>query len=104
MALGGGTAAQPGDDFIAVTSDGGTTWTKRASPALRTGVWGGVYVPGAARPTVVAVGPSGAAFSADDGATWTPIDSLDYWSVGFASPRAGWAVGRQGRITKLSGF
>jgi len=24
--------------------------------------------------------------------------------VGFASPRAGWAVGTQGRITKLSGF
>lgn len=104
MALGGGTAAQPGDDFITVTSDGGKSWTKRASPALRTGVWGGVYVPGASRPTVVAVGPAGAAWSADDGATWTPIDSLNYWSVGFASPRAGWAVGTQGRITKLSGF
>jgi photosystem II stability/assembly factor-like uncharacterized protein len=88
MALGGGTAAQPDDDFTAITS----------------GVWGGVYVPGAARPTVVAVGPAGAVWTRDDGATWSPIDSLNYWSVGFASPRAGWAVGTQGRITKLSGF
>jgi photosystem II stability/assembly factor-like uncharacterized protein len=104
MALGGGTAAQPTDDFIATTSDGGRTWVKRASPALRTGVWGGVYVPNASRPTVVAVGPAGAAWSSDDGATWTAIDSLNYWSVGFASPRAGWAVGTQGKITKLSRF
>lgn len=104
MALGGGTAAQPGDDFIAVTNDGGKTWTKRASPALRTGIWGGVYVRGASGATVVAVGPAGAVYSVDDGATWTPIDSLNYWSVGFASRRAGWAVGTQGRITRLSGF
>ena len=104
MALGGGTTATPSDDFIATTADGGTSWVTRKSPALRTGVWGGVYVPHAARPTVVAVGPAGAAWSNDDGRTWTPIDSLNYWSVGFASPRAGWAVGTQGKITKLSGF
>jgi len=104
MALGGGTTAQPGDDFTAVTSDGGSTWTKRTSVPLKTGVWGGVYVPGAARPTVVAVGPAGAVVSRDEGTTWTPIDSLNYWSVGFASPNAGWAVGTQGKITKLSGF
>jgi hypothetical protein len=67
-------------------------------------VWGGVYVPGATRSTVVAVGPSGAVFSRDDGMSWMTIDTLNYWSVGFASPRAGWAVGTRGRITKLSGF
>ena len=104
MALGGGTTAKPGDELIATTSDGGNTWVKRASPVLGNGVWGGVFIPGAATPTVVAVGPTGSAYSRDNGATWTPIDSLNYWSVGFASPRAGWAVGTQGRITKLSGF
>jgi photosystem II stability/assembly factor-like uncharacterized protein len=104
IALGGGNAAQPGDVLTATTTDGGKTWITRTSPALATGVWGGVYVPGAAKPTVVAVGPTGSVWSRDDGVTWTPIDSLNYWSVGFASPRAGWAVGTQGRITKLSGF
>ena len=104
MALGGGNAAKPGDVLIATTTNAGKTWTARTSPALATGIWGGVFVPGASKPTVVAVGPTGSVYSTDNGATWTPIDALNYWSVGFASPRAGWAVGTQGRITKLSGF
>jgi photosystem II stability/assembly factor-like uncharacterized protein len=104
FALGGGNAAQATDVPSATTNDGGRTWTARSRPPLRTGVWGGVYVPGAGRPTIVAVGPAGAVFSRDDGSPWTSIDTLDYWSVGFASPRARWAVGTRGRITKLSGF
>lgn len=104
IVLGGGYQSQPGDVLAAVTSDGGRTWTARTRPPLRTGVWGGAYVPGARRPTVVAVGPAGAVWSPDEGASWIAIDTLNYWSVGFASPRAGWAVGAQGRITKLSGF
>jgi photosystem II stability/assembly factor-like uncharacterized protein len=104
IALGGGNATQPGDTLAAATHDGGRTWVARARPPLRTGVWGGVFVPMASRPTVVAVGPAGAVFTRDDGASWAVIDSLEYWSVGFASPRAGWAVGTHGRITKLSGF
>jgi photosystem II stability/assembly factor-like uncharacterized protein len=104
IALGGGNGAQPGDALAASTVDGGHTWVARTRPPLRTGVWGGVYVPSARRPTVVAVGPGGAVFSTNDGASWNAIDSLEYWSVGFASARAGWAVGTRGRITKLSGF
>jgi photosystem II stability/assembly factor-like uncharacterized protein len=104
IALGGGNAAQAGDALAASTVDGGHTWIARTRPPLRTGVWGGVYVPSTSPPTVVAVGPGGAVYSRDDGASWTVIDSLEYWSVGFASPRAGWAVGTRGRITKLSGF
>ena len=104
MVLGGGNNAVAGDVLIATTENGGASWVKRASPALARGVWGGVYVPNAKVPTVVAVGPSGAVFTRDEGMTWTAIDSNNYWSVGFASPNAGWAVGMNGRITKLSGF
>lgn len=104
VALGGGNAATPTDTLAVHTTDGGRTWTARSRPPLTSGVWGGVYVPGARRPTIVAVGPSGAAWSRDEGRTWATIDTLNYWSVGFASPRAGWAVGTRGRITKLSGF
>ena len=104
MALGGGTTAKVGDENVAVTSDSGLTWMLRGKLPMRTGAWGGVYVPGAKRPTVVAVGPAGSAWSADDGATWVTIDTLNYWSVGFASPRAGWAVGTRGKITRLGGF
>jgi photosystem II stability/assembly factor-like uncharacterized protein len=104
FALGGGNNAQATDVLAAITTDGGRTWIPRARPPMRTGVWGGVWVPNASRPTVVAVGPAGAVWSRDEGATWVPIDTLNYWSVGFASPRAGWAVGTRGRITKLGGF
>ncbi len=89
---------------MATTSDGGHTWESRAAPRSKQGIWGGAYVPGANPTAIVAVGPGGAAYSRDEGDTWITIDKFDYWSVGFASPRAGWAVGAKGRITKLSGF
>ena len=104
IVFGGGTTAQLGDKTVAFTSDGGATWTLRTSPSLAHGFWGGVYVPRAKQPTLVGVGPSGAVYSTDEGMSWTSIDSMNYWSVGFASPKAGWAVGVGGRITKLSGF
>lgn len=103
VALGGGYESGATDNLVAITVDG-RTWTPRGRMPLKVGAWGGVYIPGAKRPTIVAVGPNGAVWSRDDGATWTPIDTLNYWSVGFASPRAGWAVGAHGRITRLSGF
>ncbi len=103
MVFGGGNNAVAGDALIAVTANGGNTWTVRPSPTLARGIWGGVYVP-ATRGTAVAVGPSGAVYTSDNGATWTSINALNYWSVGFASSSAGWAVGVGGRITKLSGF
>ena len=104
MIMGGGLTAVAADQLTAITRDGGATWSMRARMPLLRAVWGGVYVPGARVPTVVAVGPSGAAYTRDDAATWTTINTNDYWSVGFASLRAGWAVGPRGRITRLSGF
>jgi len=104
IVLGGGYESQPADVLAAVTSDGGRAWRAVARPPQPRGVWGGVSVPGAKPATVVAVGPDGAAYTRDRGATWVPIDSLNYWSIGIASPRAGWAVGQGGRITKLSGW
>ena len=103
IVLGGGYQALPGDVLSAITTDGGRTWQPRARMPQRTGAWGGVYVPGAAN-TVVAVGPNGIAYSRDNAGTWTQADTLNYWSVGFASRRAGWAVGAGGRITKITGF
>ena len=88
----------------AATHDGGRTWSRGGPPPFAGGVYGGVYVPGARAPTVVAVGPGGLAYSRDDGASWTAINGNAYWSVAFASARAGWAVGPRGRITRLGGF
>jgi len=104
IVLSGGYASQPTDTGSAFTEDGGNSWTVRARPPRARGVWGGVYVPGARTPVVVAVGPAGSVYSRDDGRSWIAIDTLNYWSVGFASPRAGWAVGEGGRIVRLGGF
>ncbi len=100
----GGVLSRMNDftDNVAVTSDGGRTWTLAGRPSFAGPVFGGVWVPGASRPTLVAVGPKGAAVTGDDGATWMALDTLSYWAVGFASPRAGWAVGPGGRITRIS--
>jgi photosystem II stability/assembly factor-like uncharacterized protein len=103
VALGGGTTAKLDDVNAAITADGGRIWTPGGRVPLASGVWGGAAVPGAAA-TYMAVGPSGAAWTRDGGRTWAPLDSVNYWSVGFASRNAGWAVGQKGRITKFAGF
>lgn len=104
IVLGGGYQSAAADVLAAVTGDGGRTWRPVTRPPLARGVWGGTWVPETRPPVVVAVGPDGAVYSRDHGATWVAIDTLNYWSVGFASPRAGWAVGAGGLITKLGGF
>ena len=104
MVLAGGYGVKPGDSLIAVTDDGGDTWTARRAPAFKVGSWGGAFVPRARVPTVVAAGPSGAAYTRDDGMSWVPIDTLNYWTVGIASARTGWLAGTQGRITRLGGW
>lgn len=98
----GGKLGSPTEfsDNVAVTSDGGRTWRLGGRPGFPGAVYGAAVVP--SRPgSVVAVGPKGIAYSTDEGSTWTTLDTLSYWSVGFASRRVGWAVGPAGRITRI---
>lgn len=89
-------------DDVAFTSDGGRSWKAVGRAAFPSAIYGGSYVPGAPVPTLVAVGPGGAAVSFDDGRNWVTMDTTAYWSVGFASPSSGWAVGPRGRIKRLA--
>ena len=51
----------------------------------------------------MATGPGGAAWTPDEGDTWTLLEGVaNYWAVAFASPDAGWFVGTEGRILKIS--
>jgi photosystem II stability/assembly factor-like uncharacterized protein len=98
----GGPLGQPNErgDWAAVTGDGGRTWTLGGRPAMAGAVYGVSYVPHTS--ALASVGPGGMDWSTDDGASWSRLDTLAYWSVGFARRgRAGWAVGPTGRITKL---
>jgi photosystem II stability/assembly factor-like uncharacterized protein len=105
IVLGGDIAAPDGrTDNVAVSHDGGATWNLAGRPTFPGAFYGGVYVPGIDAAWVVGVGPGGADYSVDNGLTWTPLDTLTYWAVGFASPAAGWMVGPGGRITKVQMF
>jgi photosystem II stability/assembly factor-like uncharacterized protein len=98
----GGDIGDPSvrSDNVAVTADGGRTWRAGGRPRFPGAVYGAAVIP--ARPGwVVAVGPRGLDYSTDDGMSWTSLDTLAYWSVGFGSSNTGWAVGPGGRIKQI---
>ena len=50
----------------------------------------------------MATGPSGAAWTRNEGDSWTLLPGVsNSWAVGFASRDAGWLVGGEGRILKI---
>lgn len=96
---------------VAVSNNGGASWDPAEEPGFEGAIFGGVWVAGGATgeaagesglPPLVAVAPTGAAYSLDGARSWMPLDSASYWGLGFASPDAGWLVGPEGRITKVS--
>jgi photosystem II stability/assembly factor-like uncharacterized protein len=103
MVLGGDLAiTDTATDNVAVTEDGGRSWALAAGrPAFPGAVYGAAAVYDRGR-AVVAVGPRGASWTPDGGATWLPLDGRNYWSVGFAPDGTGWMVGPNGRITRVA--
>src|SRR5262249_21833855 len=91
-------------DNFAHSSDGGETWEPRTNAPIPGAIFGLSYVGTPGYPTtVVATGPGGVAWTPDEGKTWTLIPGeLNFWAVAFASPGAGWLVGTDGRIVKVS--
>ena len=91
------------DDNVAVTVDGGRTWSLVKDSKLggfRSGV---AFVPGSNGRGVVAVGPSGSDYSRDGGLHWTALGGAGYHAISLDhSLNAGWAVGESGRIGKYS--
>lgn len=102
--VGGGDVLAPDDftDNVARSSDGGQNWQLAGHPTFPGAIYGLTYVPELQR-TVVATGPQGVAWTPNEGDAWFSVPGLTgYWAVAFASPQAGWLVGTQGRIVKLS--
>lgn len=89
-------------DNVAITSDGGRTWTLgRSLSGYRSAV---AYVP-RSRASWIAVGPSGSDVSDDDGATWRPLAGPGFHAFAFSpKSRVGWAVGERGSVGRLDGF
>ena len=88
-------------DNLAVTSDGGVTWTLvKGLSGFRSVV---AYVPGMKTPALIALGPSGGDYSLDDGRTWKPIDGPGFDTFSFArGKQLGWGAGAEGKIGKLT--
>lgn len=86
---------------LAVTSDGGATWRLvKGLSGFRSVV---AYVPGMKTPALVAVGPSGADYSLDDGQTWSPIEGRGFDTLSFVPhTQTGWAAGANGGLAKLT--
>jgi photosystem II stability/assembly factor-like uncharacterized protein len=100
----GGDYQKPklGGRNVALTSDGGVTWTLVDSASSPSGFKSAVaYVPGSGGKKLVAVGLSGTDESSDGGLTWTATDTVAYNSVQFAGS-GGYAVGPKGRVGRNS--
>ena len=83
---------------VALTTDGGRTWTTASAPPAA--YLSGVAFAGSAR-DVVAVGLAGTFVSRDGGNSWAQTDSIAMNSVRFRGT-AGVAVGPRGRVAWMS--
>jgi len=111
--VGGGDLdpGNPNDARTATSSDGGQTWSLTNPSPVTGAIFGLSYVghtgAGAGnnlgRAVVITANDGGAAWTPDEGSTWFTLPGVSgYWAVAFASPNAGWLVGTDGRILKIS--
>jgi photosystem II stability/assembly factor-like uncharacterized protein len=89
-------------DNLAVTGDGGRTWTLVGStrlPGFRSAV---VFAPGTKGRRVFAVGPAGADRSEDGGRSWAPLGDVGFHAAAIDGRGTTlWAAGEQGRVGRL---
>jgi photosystem II stability/assembly factor-like uncharacterized protein len=120
--VGGGDLANNDSADAATTSDGGQTWTLTNKPPVKGAIFCLAYARGIPHPdehdpfaqehahTVVITAERApdfdkgtAAWTPDEGKTWYKMPKVSgYWGVAFANPHAGWFVGNNGQILKIS--
>jgi photosystem II stability/assembly factor-like uncharacterized protein len=119
--VGGGDLAVNTSADMAASEDGGRTWTLTNKPPVQGSIFCLAYVRGLwhgedeadngdLAHTVVITAETApdftsgaAAWTPDEGRTWFQIPAASgYWAVAFANPKAGWFVGNNGQILKIS--
>lgn len=110
--VGGGDLdpANPNSAATATSGDGGVTWALTNPPPVTGAIFGLAYAHGNGkgdgggnRAVVITANTGGAAWTPDEGNTWFTLPGVvGYWAVAFASEKAGWLVGTDGRILKIS--
>lgn len=86
---------------VAISTDGGATWSRGSSAPIGGSVYGSTYVPGTATPTLIGVAPTGTAFTTDNASTWSRIDDTNFWTVTAVSANGIWAGG-PGGVARLT--
>ena len=121
--VGGGDLGSNVSADAATSDDGGQTWTLTTPPPVEGSIFCLAYVKGKHpddqgedegednfKRTVVITAETepdftsgSAAWTPDEGRTWHTLPNVSgYWAVGFANPHAGWFVGNNGQILKIS--
>ena len=119
--VGGGDLAVNTSADLAASDDGGRTWTLTNKPPVQGSIFCLAYIRGMRHGedgevddeqnhTVVITAETApnfssgsAAWTPDEGHSWFQIPGASgYWAVAFASPKAGWFVGNNGQILKIS--
>ncbi|HTW58218.1 MAG TPA: hypothetical protein VMD99_08810 [Terriglobales bacterium] len=118
--VGGGDLSTNTNIDMAISDDGGQTWTLTNTPPLQGAIFCLAYVNGMRNHqfgwgneyerTVVITAETepnfdsgSAAWTPDEGQTWYTLPNVSgYWAVGFADPHDGWFVGNNGQILKIS--
>lgn len=103
----------PNNARTATSSDGGRTWKLTHAPPVSGAIFGLSYVGDAdgsddtgargGHAVVITANAGGAAWTPDEGSTWFVLPGITGgWAVAFAGPKAGWLVGVNGEIVKIS--
>jgi len=122
--VGGGDLSNNNSADAATTNDGGRTWTLTKKPPVQGAIFCLAYARGRhhddypqgayfdhdfGRVVVITsetqpnYNSGAAAWTPDEGHTWFQLPNVSgYWAVGFANPQAGWFVGNDGQILKIS--
>ena len=119
--VGGGDLANNNNVDVATSNDGGQTWTLTNKPPVKGAIFCLAYVRGIHHPNdppsranfdhyVVITAERGpdfdkgvVAWTPDEGTTWYRLQRANgNWGVAFANPQAGWLVGNNGQILKIS--
>ena len=85
---------------VAVTTDGGLTWTLRPRPPRPGALTGAVYLPAVGDGVLLAAGFGGVFLSTDDGRTWRVLSERPHTGIG-AAGRTAWVGGTNGTVLRV---
>lgn len=123
--VGGGDLTSNTSAQAATSENGGQTWTLTPKPPISGAIFGLAYARGLEhrdpwsawgrfghehdRTVVITTETQpnftsgAAAWTPDEGQTWFKLPQVSgYWAVAFANSKAGWFVGNNGKILKIS--